>query len=155
MIDRMGRRDAIKRQGESHEAAPLVPLRRPVLGGAILLGAVACAAVAAWLFVVAATVVPERDPLRVGFWNGVAVAFFLYAVTAGLYVLGTGRWRLGAPAAALASIVAFVAGVWLAVPMLLTSGDFEGYVVLMGFVLAGQAVLVLAHAALDRRRARF
>jgi hypothetical protein len=130
------------------------PLRQPVLGPAILLGAAACAAVATWLFVVAATVVPERDPLRVGFWNGVGVGFSLYAVITAIYILRAGRWPV-APVAVLASIIAFVAGVSFALPMLLANGDFEGYIVLIGLVLVGQATLVLAHAALQVRRARF
>ena len=58
--------------------------------------------------------------------------------------------RVGRIIAAGVSLAAVLAGAAFTVPMLLTTGDFEGYIVLMGIVLAGQGVLVLAHLA--RRR---
>ena len=128
---------------------------RSLIDGAILVGAFACTAIASWLFVVAATVVPERDPSRVGFWTTVALGFLAYAVVATLSVLGpaAGRWRIVTPVAVAASVVALVAGAALAIPMLLTSGEFEGYIVLMGLVLGGQGLLVLARAIGARRLA--
>jgi hypothetical protein len=144
----MTQRDAIDRPGEPRTVASLHARVGSPLDAAILIGAVACTAVAAWLFVVAATVVPERDPSRVGFWNAVALGFIAYAVVTALYIVGSGsgRWRIMTSVAVLASLIALVAGAGLAIPMLLTSGDFEGYIVLMGVVLAGQGALVLTHA---------
>ena len=53
-------------------------------------------------------------------------------------------------AVAAVSAVVITAGASLALSMLLGSGDFEGYVVLIGLVLAGQGVVVLGDAIASR-----
>ncbi len=125
--------------------------------GAVSLGALACGLVAAWPFVIAASVVPERDPSRVVFWNAVAVGFLGYALLTVAYLRLAPRSAAAAGAVLIASAMAVASGVLFAVPMLTTSGDFEGYIVLMGVVLGGQGLVVAAQvlsAALGRRFAR-
>jgi hypothetical protein len=120
--------------------------------GLVILGAAACGLVAAWLFFVAATVVPRQDPSRVGFWNAVGLGFLGFAILSATYVLLQRRSRVATWTAGIVSVGAVVAGGWLAIPMLLSPGHFEGYVVLMGSVLAGQGAVVIAHTLASGRR---
>lgn len=143
-------RGALARIGDPAVVARAYDGRHPIHDAAVLLGATACFGVAAWLFVVAGTVVRQFDPTRVAFWNAVGFGYLTYAaITAGYLVIAR-RSRIGRVIAAGVSVAAVLAGAAFAVPMLLTDGDFEGYIVLMGVVLAGQGAVVLAHLA--RRR---
>jgi hypothetical protein len=143
-------RNALARIGDPTVVARAYDGRHPIHDAAVLLGAIACFGVAAWLFVVAGSVVRQLDPTRVSFWNAVGFGYLTYAaITAGYLVIAR-RSRAGRVFAAGASVAAVLVGAAFAVPMLLTDGDFEGYIVLMGVVLAGQGVVVLAHLA--RRR---
>jgi HAAS len=144
---------ALARMGTPDEIARRYRAEHPLLDGAVVIGGLACAAVAGWLLIVAATVLPRQDPEHVAFWNLVAVGFAVYAAMTLAYLRLRDRLRAAVPAVAGVSAVAVVAGGWLAIPMLLTSGDFEGYIVLMGVVLAGQGVVVLADAFASRRGA--
>ena len=121
--------------------------------GLVILGAATCGLVGMWLFFVAATVVPRQDPSRVGFWNTVGLGFLGFAILAATYVRLHRRSRIATWTAGIVSVGAVAAGGWLAIPMLLSPGHFEGYVVLMGSVLAGQGAVVIAHIlAAGRRR---
>jgi hypothetical protein len=143
-------RSALARIGDPAVVARAYDGRHRVHDAAVLLGAMACLGVAAWLFVVAASVVRLFDPTRVAFWNAVGFGYLTYAAITAGYVVIARRSRVGRVFAAGSSVAAVLAGAAFAVPMLLTDGDFEGYIVLMGVVLAGQGAVVLAHLA--RRR---
>ena len=120
--------------------------------GLVILGAGACGLVGVWLFFVAATVVPRQDPSRVGFWNVVGLGFLGFAILTATYVPLHRRSRVATRTAGIVSVGAVVAGGWLAIPMLLSPGHFEGYIVLMGAVLAGQGAVVIAHSLASGRR---
>jgi hypothetical protein len=124
----------------------------PLFDGLVILGAAACGLVAAWLFLVAATVVPRQDPSRVGFWNTVGLAFLGFAILTATFIRLHRRSRVATWTAGIVSVGAVVAGGWLAIPMLLSPGHFEGYVVLMGSILAGQGAVVIAHTLPSGRR---
>jgi hypothetical protein len=138
-------REALMRIGDPRVVARSYHRPKALHEIVIALGALACVGVAGWLLVVAATVVRTLDPTRVGFWSAVAAGFLAYAVLAFGYLIIGARSNLVRRVAAVASAVAVIAGMTLAVPMLLTTGDFEGYIVLMGAVLGGEGVVVIAH----------
>jgi HAAS len=142
----------LARMGSPAQIAHRYRRGHPLLDGAVLIGGLACAAVAGWLLIVASTVLQRQDPEHVAFWTVVAGAFAAYAVLTAAYPWLRHRLRWATPAAVTVSILAVMAGGWLAIPMLLTTGDFEGYIVLMGMVLAGQGVIVLADAYASRHR---
>ena len=134
----------LARMGSPREIARRYRAGHPLLDSAVVIGALACAAVAGWLIIVAATVLPRQDPEQVAFWAVVAAAFAAYAALSVAYLWLRHRLHAATPTVAAVSMLAVVAGGWLAIPMLLTTGDFEGYIALIGMVLAGQGVVVLA-----------
>lgn len=142
----------LARMGDPRQIAARYGEPYPLLDTAVLLGAVACAGVAGWLFAVALTVLPGRDPEHVATWAAVAAGFAAYAALSGAYLRLRRRHPFVTVVAAGISAVAILAGAWFAVPMILTSGDFEGYIVLIGLVLAGQGATVVANALLNGRR---
>jgi hypothetical protein len=147
-----GRRPAVTAAGDPAEVDRGESSGHPLFDGLVILGAAACGLVAAWLFLVAGTVVPRQDPSRVGFWNAVGLGFLGFAILTATYVPLHRRSRVATWTAGIASVGAVVAGGWLAIPMLLSPGHFEGYVVLMGSVLAGQGAVVIAHTLASGRR---
>lgn len=142
----------LARMGDPRQIAARYAEAYPLLDTAVLLGAVACAGIGGWLFGVALIVLPDRDPGHVATWTAVAVAFAAYAALSGAYLRLRRRHRIMTPVAAGISAVAILAGAWFAVPMILTSGDFEGYIVLIGLVLADQGAMVIANTLLNGRR---
>ena len=146
------RRPALTAAGDPAEVDRGESSGHPLFDGLVILGAAACGLVAAWLFLVAATVVPRQDPSRVGFWNAVGLGFLGFAILSATYALPQRPSRVATWTAGIASVGAVVAGGWLAIPMLLSPGHFEGYVVLMGSVLAGQGAVVIAHTLASGRR---
>ena len=97
---------------------------------------------AAWLIDVSLTVLPARDPDLIGFWLLVAASLFVLAALTVLHLVRWGepivRWLAGG-----AALLATVAGAWLAVSTLAGSGDFEGYLVLIGAIVAAHGILVV------------
>jgi hypothetical protein len=97
---------------------------------------------AAWLVDVSLTVLPDRDPTHVGFWLAVAGSLLAFAALTALHLVRWGgpivRWLAGGVA-----LLATVAGAWLAVSTLAGSGDFEGYLVLIGLVVVAHGALVV------------
>jgi hypothetical protein len=147
-----GRRLALTAAGDPAEVARGESDGHPLFDRLVILGAGACGLVAAWLFLVAATVVPRQDPSRVGFWNIVGLGFLGFAILSATYVRLYRRSRVATWTAGIVSVGAVVAGRWLAISMLLSPGHFEGYVVLMGSILAGQGAVVIAHTLASGRR---
>ncbi|MFL5779487.1 MAG: hypothetical protein ACJ761_11190, partial [Chloroflexota bacterium] len=105
----------------------------------------------AWLLLVTITVVPVRDPGRVSFWAVVVVAFAAYAALCGAYLAIGRRSPLVRGAVAAASVAAIGVGAFFIVDVLFRSREFEGYILLMGAILAGQGAAILAHVAASRR----
>ena len=127
-----------------------------MLKALVLLGALATGFIALWLFHVVAAVLPVRDPEHVGTWSALATGFAVYSgVTLGFVARGARPAWLPWSVAAL-SLGAFAFGAYTIGSMLDPSGGgrFEGYLLVIGVVLAGQGVCALSYAALAARRLR-
>jgi hypothetical protein len=120
----------------------------------LALASIATAGVALWLFWVTTMVLPRHDPAHIPMWQTVAVCFLAYSalglasVALGRRIAAT-RWWLG-----VTSVAAVGLGVYGICDMLrrgAASGDFEGYIVLMGAVLAGHGLVGLLYALLIPR----
>ena len=115
-------------------------------------GALATGAIALWLVGVIALVLPARDPARLPLWTGIAIAFALYAALSLAYVLRGPRPAVLVPAVVTASLAAIAFGSYLVQRMLAATGPgahFEGYLLLMGVVLAGHGLCALAYVTLN------
>ena len=135
----------------SSPAGAAHPERSPVtpLDGALAAAAAATTLVALWLGFTAFTVLPARDPAHVPMWLGVASGFLVFAA-ASFAALRPGRFgRVGRVAAALLGVAAAGLGLGTVLRVGLRTGaheHFEGYLVLMGAVLAVHGLVALAHA---------
>jgi hypothetical protein len=145
---------ALARIGDPASIAGQYARRPVVLDGLAALGAVACGGVAAWLLVIAATVLPTVDPERVWFWVFVAVGFLGLALLTGAYLALGRRTRSGGLAIGVVALLSIVAGARLAIPTLAPGADFEGYILLMGTVLMGQGAVLVADVVASHRRPR-
>jgi hypothetical protein len=130
-------------------AHPLSPgpsalLVRSALAAATL----ATAAVAVWLLVVSRTVLPASDPPHVTQWTLTAAGFLGYAALTGVFVLRGARTHWLVPAVALGSLAAIAFGAW-GVTSTLGAAHFEGYLLVMGVILAGHGLCALAWAAIS------
>lgn len=110
-----------------------------------MLAATASAFTAAWLLIVTTTVLPRRDPGGIPFWTSVAVGFLAYSALTAVYLRFGRSSAAGRTLIGLASIAALAIGGFWIVGMLTRTGEFEGYVVLMGAILAGHGATVLLH----------
>jgi hypothetical protein len=117
----------------------------------------ATALVALWLFTVITTVLPARDPAHVPMWTGFALGFLAYAALTLAFVL-RGPRPAALPAAVVALSLAAVGFGGYAVARMVAAatrgGHFEGYLLLMGLVLAGHGLCALAYTALTALIAR-
>lgn len=123
-----------------------------VLGALLGFLAAATVAVAGWLFWVIRFILPQQDPARIPFWIAVACGFLGYGVVTWIYLLT--RWTLPFRIAlAVLSLAGIASGVYAASFQFIGAGrneDFEGYLVLMGAVLALHSALLLAHTLRTR-----
>ena len=120
----------------------------------LVLASLATAAVALWLFWATTTVLVSQDPAHIPMWRGIAACFLAYSALS-IACVTTGRrsmplpWMLG-----IASLAAVGLGVYGLCHMLrraAAGGDFEGYILLMGAVLAGHGLVGLLNALLIPR----
>jgi hypothetical protein len=125
----------------------VLPPVRTLLG----LAAGASWVAAFWLFSVTVTVLPARDPGHIPLWRVVALALVADGGLTWLCLLRSPRppairlLRVGLSAAAVAL------GLWAILAMSArgaSGGHFEGYVVLLGVLLAGHGVAALAYLLL-------
>jgi hypothetical protein len=121
----------------------------------LVLGAISTAAVAAWLFFVTAVVLPARDPAHIPLWRGVAVCCLAFSGMSWLCLTVGSRNAVPRWALLLFSVAAISFGAWAIVSMLSlpSGGHFEGYLVLMGLLLAGHGVSALVYALITMRGA--
>jgi len=116
-----------------------------VLRTPVLLGALATGLIALWLFFVAAVVVPARDPGHIGMWAGIATTFLAYALLTLAFVVRGPRpawlpWAVGTFSLAAVSF----GGIEVVDMVRAPDGRFEGYLLLMGAILAAQGLCALA-----------
>lgn len=106
----------------------------------VALASIMTVVVALWLFTVIARVLPARDPARIPLWTGVAIGFLVYSGLCIAYlVLGPRHGPLRA-IVLLPSVVAIGLGLFGVVQMVQaasTGRHFEGYLLVMGLILAG------------------
>ena len=119
--------------------------RDPALpfAGALLLASAATAGVGLWLGTVIAFVLPVRDPAHIPMWRAIAAGCLAYSALTWVCLARGARPALLRAVLLAASVLAVGAGSYGAVAMILRGihgGDFEGYVVLMGFVLSSHGV---------------
>ena len=117
--------------------------RRSTIDQVALLAALGSSLVGAWLLVVTRTVLSSGDPGMIGIWTVAAVGFLAYAVFTVLLVLRDGRSPSLRWSAVALSVVAVAIGGYLIASMLAATEAFEGYLLLMGLVLAGHGAVVL------------
>jgi len=133
----------ISPEGETHGA-------RTVLDLAILVGAILCALVAAWLIAAILLVLPGRAPGSIPAWTFVAVGLLALATLRGRRSAGGARSAVRDGATAALAALAVLAGAWLALGPILGSAEFEGYVLLVAAAAVGQGLLVLARFTVAR-----
>lgn len=139
---------AVRRLGEARSLARAFdPFDLP-MRVVLLVAASSTVLMALWLSWVVLFVLPARDPAHVGFWRVVAAAFVAYgALTFAFLARGPrSAWLRGT--VRLVSVAAVTAGLWGIATMLRvarTGGHFEGYIVLMGALLAGHGLAALAY----------
>ena len=121
---------------------------------ALVAAALATALAALWLLSTVATVLPARDPGRVPFWTAVAIALLAYsALSLGAAWRGprSGWLRLALLWASVAAM--FVGGFEVAENLSpRPGGHFEGYLVLLGAIVAAHGIVAVAWIAGRRVR---
>jgi hypothetical protein len=122
------------------------PTRSP-LRGLLAAAAVITVLVAGWLFVVTTWVLPERDPAHVAMWRVVACAYVLYAAVTIGYLTGGPHARLLKWAVLLLSAAAVGLGAVLVAGFASGRGD-EGYLLLMGVLIAGHGLVAFLDAGI-------
>ena len=142
---------AVRRFGDAGALArQLHPFSFP-LKLLVVAGALATGLVALWLWFVVVAVLPSRDPQRAGLWSGIAAAFFAYAALSLVFAVRGPRPPWLRSAVVLGSLAALGFGGYeiLAMARAARAGaHFEGYLLLMGAILAAQGLCAFAYAAL-------
>jgi hypothetical protein len=147
-VRRFGEAGALARQFQPFS----LPLKLLVVAGAVATGLIAL-----WLCFVVVAVLPARDPQRIGLWTSIAVAFFGYAALTLLSVVRGPRpaWLPGSVGALSLAALAFGGYEVAAMVRAADSGaHFEGYLLLMGAILAAQGLCALVYTALSWAIAR-
>jgi hypothetical protein len=118
---------------------------RKLVRSILLLSSGALFAVALWLVSVTLLVLPHLDPAHLSMWRMVAVAMFAYA-TLSVFVLRGSVSRILRGVVVVSSGVAVAAGSLAIASKLRASGEgghFEGYLVLMGLIVAGHGIAAI------------
>lgn len=117
----------------------------------------ATALISLWLFSVIAFVLPRRDPAHVPMWTGFAFLFLCYAALTLAFVVRGPRPPFLPALVVLLSLGATGFGGYAVSRMLAAAsggGHFEGYLLIMGIVLAGHGLCALAYTTLTAMIAR-
>lgn len=139
--------EAVRRFGP---AAPMARrLGRFALPLRLLVGAAAAITVmvAGWLFAVTTWVLPARDPGHVAMWRGVACGYVVYAGLTMAYLAVGPRARVLRWAVLLASAAAIGLGALL-VSSFASGRNPEGYLLLMGVLIAAHGLLAFVDAGI-------
>jgi hypothetical protein len=139
---------AVRRFGPAGALAGELNLFSLPLKALLGLASLVTVLVALWLFWVIAAVLPSRDPAHVSMWRGVAVAFLAYSGLCLTYMVLGPRYGVLRFLVVLLSLGAIVLGGYAVVRMNRVAdagGHFEGYLVLMGLILAGHGLTATAY----------
>ena len=123
----------------------------------LVLASLMTLAVAAWLVSVIAFVLPVRDPGHVPLWTGVAAGFLVYSGLCIAYLLLGARLAWLRAVVLALSLVAIGLGAYAVARMVresATGAHFEGYLLLMGLILAAHGLIALANTAVSMIIAR-
>lgn len=117
------------------------------LGAFLGFAAAATVAVSAWLFWVVTILLPRHNPDQIPFWTAVAIGFLAFGLLTWVYLFATRAivLRLLLGVGALAGVAG---GAYAIATQVIRAGraqDFEGYLLLMGAILATHGALLLAH----------
>lgn len=124
----------------------------PVARTAFALGATLTGAMALWLLFVASLILPARDPAHVPLWRGVAAGFLAWAALSAWCIARPPHGALRALLCA-AALSACALGTFAAVRTLAGSpAHFEGYLVVMGVLLAAHGAAGFAWARVSAAR---
>jgi hypothetical protein len=130
----------------STDAAPFEGLALP-LRGLLALASLATLVVALWLLLVTAFVLPSRDPARIPMWTAVAIGLLLYSGLCLVHLGGPPRAATLRRAVFLLSLPAIAAGLYAVFATLQADArHFEGYLVVMGVIVAGHGVVAFLDA---------
>jgi hypothetical protein len=164
--------DAERRNGMSQHEAEEAAVRRFGSAGALArdldrfslplkallaLATSATVLVACWLFFVIARVLPARDPTHIPMWRTVAFAFLAYSGLCLTYLVQGPRHAVLRFTVLLLSVVAVALGANAIVQMIHVAnvgGHFEGYLVLMGLILAGHGLTAILYTVITAAIAR-
>jgi hypothetical protein len=121
-------------------------------------GASVCTAgVALWLLWVCAAILPARDPSHVPLWRAVAASYLAYSGLSWVVLRRGPRAEVLLGLVVAISVVAIGAGLY-GIGHLLdvarTGGHFEGYLVLMGVLLAGHGLAAIGFALVTAKASR-
>jgi hypothetical protein len=112
-------------------------------------------AVAAWLVSVIALVLPRHDPARIPLWTGVAFGFLVYSSLSIAYLVLGARARALRAIVLVLSLAAIALGAYAVIRMVQAPDrHFEGYLLLMGLILAGHGLIAFCNTALSMVIAR-
>jgi hypothetical protein len=144
-VGRAGAEAPVARPSDPHDA----PFRTLAA-----LGTLATAAFAVWLVFVIAFVLPARDPAHVPLWRGIAGGLLAFSALSAAYLARVPRRGGLERSVIVCSCAAIAAGLYGIVAMARAGAHFEGYIVLMGAILCGHGLTLLAHAAATARSRR-
>lgn len=112
--------------------------------------------IALWLLWVCAMVLPSRDPSHIPMWRTVAVCYVAYSALSWAVLLRGKRAQILRAAVVAASVAAVALGLYGIGSMVVAAragGHFEGYLILMGLLLAGHGLAAIGFATVTRRAA--
>ena len=128
------------------------PLPGSRLRRSLALAALATALAGAWLTFVVMTVLPARDPSHSRLWSSVATGCFLFSFMAGVCARSPALTIAARLALFVASSLVLAAGVYGIESMLRApAARFEGYVLILGAILAISGAIGLCFASLAGR----
>lgn len=149
MTQEQAEADAVRRFGPARGFARRFDGGSFPLRAMLAAGALATALVSAWLLGVVAWVLPARDPAHIPMWLGIALSFGCYATLSIVFVVRGPRPPLLRLAVVVLSLGAIGFGGSAIFRMLTAAGaggHFEGYLLLMGAILAGHGACALLYA---------
>jgi hypothetical protein len=113
--------------------------------------------VALWLFWVTAFVLPARDPGHIPMWRTAAIGFLAYSALSWACLLAGPRNAVLRWLVLTISVAAIGLGFYGMLAMMRRAGaggHFEGYIVLMGLILAAHGLCAIVYTVLTGRIAR-
>ena len=146
--------NAIRRIGPAAQLADQFDMFGLPFKFLLVFASMATVGVGLWLLSVITFILPSRDPAHIPMWRTVALCFFAYSGLSWTY-LAVGprnaplRWTV--LSASLAAIGVGLYGIVAMIRQGLAGKHFEGYIVLMGLILAGHGLSAFVYTLLTRR----